>query len=644
MKRNVYLDMISLADVKERLEATFGVRRTEAETVLSQSCAGRVLAEPVFAKTSSPGYHASAMDGYAVKANETYGASEGHPLTFAIGKEAHPVNTGHRLPEGCDAVIMIEAVNPKGDTHLEIDTPAYPFQHVRKMGEDMVATELLFPTGHTLTPYCVGALITAGVHGVRVHKKPRVLVVPTGSELVTLDGPDARQPKPGKIFESNSHMLAAMVEETGCAAICNPIIQDDPEAIGACIKEAANGGEVDAILLIGGSSAGSEDHARRVVEAQGELIFHGVTIMPGKPVLAGSVDGVPLFGMPGYPVSAIVAFEQCVAPLLASLGGRHLTPRPKAEVTLSRNITSRLGLEEFMRVKLGRVGEQLIATPIAGGSGTLTSITEADGIVRIPTHLEGLPSGEPTPCELLRPPAILEQTLVTVGSHDNTLDLVADALMRRSGKSRLISSHVGSMGGIMALKRGVCHMAGIHLLDEKDGSYNTSYVERYLKGKDLTLVNLVTRQQGLIVAKGNPLGIQGIEDLSKNGIRFVNRQGGSGTRILLDYKLKELGIEGKEIDGYTRDEYTHMSVAVAVLSGTADAGLGIYAAAKALDLSFIPVVTEAYELLMGSDILATPMGQELMETLTDDAFKERVEALGGYSTEKTGTIVRRFTP
>ena len=644
MKRNVYLDMISLEEAQNRLEDLYGTRRTQTETLLSCEAAGRVLAEPIFARTSSPGYHAAAMDGIAVKASATYGASEGSPLALTSGQDAFPVNTGHRLPEGCDAVIMIEAVNPITEGVFEIDTPAYPFQYVRKMGEDMVATELLFSTEHTLTPYCIGALITAGVHEVCVYKRPSVLIIPTGSELVTLEGPNATQPEPGRIFESNSHMLAAMVESHGGRAIKHPIIRDDLDAISACVKKAAEKEAVDAILLIGGSSAGSEDYARRVAEACGNLLFHGITIMPGKPVLAAQVNETPLFGMPGYPVSAIVAFEQCVAPLIASLAGRQLTQRPLAHVTLSRNIPSRLGLAEFMRVKLGRVGENLIATPIAGGSGTLTSITEADGIIRVPPHVEGLATSDPVRCELLRPASLLDRTLVAVGSHDNTLDLIADAIVRKSGKTRLISSHVGSMGGIMALKRGVSHLAGIHLLDETDGSYNQSYVERYLPGKKLTLINLVMRQQGLIVAKGNPLGLSGIEDLTKKGVRFINRQGGSGTRILLDYKLKELGIEGKSIDGYTRDEYTHMSVAVAVLSGTADAGLGIYAAAKALDLDFIPVVTEQYDLLMESDILETPMGNELMATLDDKGFKMRVEALGGYSTEKTGTIIRRFVP
>jgi len=641
MDRNVYLDMISLEEAQQRVQERFGSRRMPKVTVPSAQATGRVLAEPVFARASSPGYHAAAMDGIAVLAETTYGASEGRPRTLVAGEMAFPVNTGHRLPEGCDAVIMIEAVNPVSDTEMKIEAPAYPFQHVRKMGEDIVATELLFPTGHLVTPYCVGALITAGMFEVAVYGTPKVLIIPTGSELVALTQEGMPQPEPGRIYESNSHMLAAMVERDGGIAVKHPIIEDDPEAISACVKQAAESG-FDAILILGGSSAGSEDYARTVVSRCGSLLFHGITIMPGKPVLAGEVGGVPVFGMPGYPVSAIVAFEQCLSPLLAAMAGRSFEPKATLAVIPSRKVASKLGVEEFLRVKLGSVGDRVIATPIVGGAGALTSITEADGIIRIPTHVEGLEAGTEAACELLRPASVVGSTLVAVGSHDNTLDLIADEIRRNSGPVRLSSSHVGSMGGIMALKRRVCHLSGIHLLDPTDGSYNRSYVETYLPGRPLTLVNLVLREQGLMVAKGNPKGIGGIEDLTRDGVRFVNRQAGSGTRILLDYRLKTLGIDDKLIDGYTRDEYTHMSVAVAVLSGTADAGLGIYAAARALNLDFIPVVTEQYDLLIDNDYLDTSMVTALLATIRSQRFKTRVLALGGYGTDTTGDVVARF--
>jgi putative molybdopterin biosynthesis protein len=392
---------------------------------------------------------------------------------------------------------------------------------------------------------------------------------------------------------------------------------------------------------VGGSSAGSQDFTRHVLETRGEVWVHGVTMMPGKPLLFGQVSGTPVFGIPGYPVSAIVAFEQFVQPLIHRMIGWWPEPRKQIDVSPIRKITSKLGIEEFVRVKIGKVGERLVATPIPGGAGSITSITQADGIIRIPAQTEGLSALEPVPAELLKPLSVIENTLVIVGSHDNTLDVLADQI-RRSGNPDQItvsSSHVGSMGGLMALKKGLCHLAGSHLLDESDGTYNLSYIRKHLPDKPVRVVNLVLRDQGLIVPKGNPKGIRGIDDLCRPGIRFINRQAGSGTRILLDYKLREQGLDHKLIDGYQLDEYTHMAVAVAVLSGAADVGLGIYAAARALDLDFIPVVTEQYDLVIDQAFMDSPMIRTLLSTIADPAFQDRVLALGGYSTEKTGTII-----
>jgi putative molybdopterin biosynthesis protein len=314
---------------------------------------------------------------------------------------------------------------------------------------------------------------------------------------------------------------------------------------------------------------------------------------------------------------------------------------PRADVLLTRKIVSKPGLEEFVRIKIGKVGDKMVATPLEGGSGSITSLTEADGILRIPANVEGVNAHVPVRADLLKPVSEIENTIVIVGSHDNTLDVLADQIRGASGRGhiRISSSHVGSMGGLMSLKRGLSHLAGAHLLDDSDGSYNLSYIRKYLPEKSLTVVNLVMREQGLIVPKGNPKGITGVEDLVRNGLRFVNRQAGSGTRILMDFKLKELGLDSHLIEGYDLEEYTHMSVAVAVLSGVADAGLGIYAAARALDLDFVPVVTEQYDLVVDNDHIQTPNMKVLLDTINSGAFRERVRALGGYGTEKTGTII-----
>ena len=639
MKRNIYLKKKSLQEARQVLFDRFPETGTmAAEVVPAAEAVGRVLTEAVCARISSPNFHAAAMDGIAVKAEDTFGASEARPRELTSGQNAFFVNTGHVLPAGTDAVIMIEDVQELGDARLRIEAPAFPWQNVRRMGEDIVATELLFPRNHVISPYCVGALISGGVYAVPVRQRPRVLIIPTGSELVEHTDASCEQLAPGQVVESNSYVLQKLTAATGGQGIRHERIVDDPEKIRTAIETAVDG-DAKIVLTVGGSSAGSEDFTRSAVAALGDVLVHGVTIMPGKPLLFGVVRGKPVFGIPGYPVSAIVAFEQFVRPLICRMLGKPDEERRRVSVEPTRKIPSRLGVEEFLRVKLGRVGDRIVATPLPRGAGSITTITEADGIVRIPSHVEGIGEGEPVEAELIRSLSGIDNTIVVVGSHDNTLDLLTDELRGRKDHLVLSSSHVGSMGGLMAIRRGACHLAGAHLLDTEDGSYNASYIRRYLPGVGVRLVNLVMREQGLIVAPGNPKAVQGIEDLARADVAFINRQAGSGTRILLDYRLAQLGLDPAGIRGYDIDEYTHMAVAVAVLSGAVDAGLGIFAAARALNLDFIPVVTEQYDLVIPEEHFHTEKIQVLLETIVGGSFKRRVAALGGYSTKMTGTVV-----
>ena len=637
--RNIYLKMKTLEEAREILFTRFShITSLPGEIVSVPDAVGRVLSEPVTARLSSPNFHAAAMDGIAVKAENTFGACEASPKELITNRDAFFLNTGHVLPKDTNAVIMIEHVNIIDETRIAIEAPAVPWQHVRKMGEDIVATELLFPQNHIITPYCVGALLSGGIFSVSVRRKPRVLIIPTGSELVDWKDADVDELKPGQVLETNSFVLGKLTEASGGVYERYEKVSDDAGKIKESVLKAAESG-YDIVLIIGGSSAGSEDYAKSVILDAGEVLVHGVTIMPGKPVIIGKVKNKPVFGIPGYPVSAIVAFEQFVQPLICKMVGQPEKERQKAEVLTAKKITSKLGLEEFLRVKLGRVGERIIATPLPRGAGCITTITEADGIIRIPNHVEGINAQTPVSAELLRPLSSVNNTIVVVGSHDNTLDVLADRIRAGRNNLTLSSSHVGSMGGLMAIKSGVCHLAGSHLLDTEDGSYNLSYIKKHLPGMKIKLVHLVFRDQGLIVAKGNPKGIKGIEDLAGNDITFINRQGGSGTRILLDYRLKQLEIDPEHIKGYDNEEFTHMSVAVSVLSGSSDVGLGIFAAANALHLDFIPVVTEQYDLVIPEVFFETENIKILLETINTADFKKRVEALGGYSTKKTGEIM-----
>ena len=636
-KRNVYLDMKSIEEAKKILFNAFD-STMDAEPLAPPEAVGRVLAKPAVAAISSPNFHAAAMDGIAVEAAITFGAHEEAPVTLIPGKTAFWVNTGHPLPPDTDGVIMIEHLNIINDEEIEIEAPVFPWQNVRKMGEDIVATELLFPRGHEITPYSVGALLSGGVFQVEVTKRPRVLIIPTGSELKPWQNLNINDLKPGDVIESNSAVLGGLCNRYGADFICHPMLKDNLEGIKAVVREATES-KFDMVFIIGGSSAGSQDFAKPVISSLGEVLLHGVTMMPGKPVLFGKINDLPVFGIPGYPVSAIVAFEQFPGPLLLKMQGLPPITREEAEVLPARKMTSKLGQEEFIRVKIGEVDGKLIASQLPRGSGSITTLTEADGILRVPVHVEGVAAEESVKAELINPINAIRNTVVITGSHDNTLDLLADQVRLESPGITISSSHVGSMGGLMAIRKGVCHMAGAHLLDPRDGSYNISYIKKYLPDEKIRVVNLVMREQGLILAKGNPHDIRGLEDLKSKGLTFINRQAGSGTRILLDYKLGEMGLEPADIKGYEDEEYTHMSVAVAVLSGRAQAGLGIHAAAAALDLSFIPVVTEEYDLIIPERFFVTDNVQALMTTIRTDLFKTRVREMGGYATEKTGEII-----
>jgi putative molybdopterin biosynthesis protein len=612
-----------------------------SESVSVPEAVGRTLSEPVTANFSSPSFHAAAMDGIAVQSKNTFGASETSPKTLVIGKDAFYVNTGHVLPENTDAVIMIEYVQVLAENKVEIEAPAFPWQNVRKVGEDIVATELIFPCNHVVTPYCIGALLSGGIFSVMVRKKPKGLLIPTGSELVDWRKMGDEGLKPGQVIESNSFVLEKLIEEWGGTSVRMVHVEDDSGKIREQIEKATDN-YIDFIMIAGGSSAGSEDFSRKVIEELGEVLVHGVTIMPGKPLIIGKAGERPIFGIPGYPVSAIIAFEQFVGPMMLKMLGRPEREREKIEVEPTRKIASKLGVEEFVRVKLGRVGKRVVATPLPRGAGSITTLTEADGIIRIPNHMEGIGENEPVRAELLRPSNTLENTIVAVGSHDNTLDVLYDRIRASHSYVTLSSSHVGSLGGLMAIRKGLCHLAGSHLLDLEDGSYNISYIKKYLPETPVKLINLVLRDQGLIVPKGNPKKIEGIADIGREDIRFINRQAGSGTRILLDFKLKQLNIDPNIITGYKNEEFTHMSVAVAVLSGSADAGLGIYAAAKALNLDFIPVVTEQYDLVIPDEYFNIKIIQILLHIINSDDFKSRVSALGGYHTDKTGQLIHSF--
>jgi putative molybdopterin biosynthesis protein len=596
------------------------------------------------------------MDGVAVRAADTFGASEISPRRLALGRQATWVDTGDPLPPDTDAVIMAEHVQTIDQDTIEIMAAVAPWQHVRPLGEDIVATELVLPENHQLRPVDLGAIAAAGHIDVAVRRRPRVAIIPTGTELVSLETTDDRRwtidndtspssivhrpssvPQPGQIIEFNSLILAGQVAEWGGVAERYAPVPDRRELLRPAVERAL--AECDLVVVNAGSSAGSEDYTAAVLAELGEVAVHGVAIRPGHPAILAVAAGKPALGLPGYPVSTTLTAELFLRPLVYRLQGQLPPRRPTIAATLSRKVQSPAGEDEFLRVTLGQVGERVVAAPLARGAGVVMSLVRADGLLRIPRFSEGFHAGAEVTVELLRDPAELDGTIVTIGSHDLALDLLASHLRRFAPGARLVSANAGSLGGLLALKRGDAHLAGTHLLDEASGEYNRPFLTRLLPEQDVLLIHLAEREQGLIVTPGNPDRIRELADLTRPGVRFVNRQKGAGTRVLLDYHLKQRGIPAEQIAGYEREEYTHMAVAAAVLSGGANVGLGILAAARALGLDFIPLFKERYDLAIPRRHWESPLLEPLRQALASVEYRRAVEALGGYDVGRMGQIV-----
>ena len=640
-KQKKYLDNISLAEAVQKFNEALKAARFAAplagEKVSIGEALGRVTSEAVIAKISSPFYHSAAMDGYAVRFIETFGASETRPKRLPVPSQAVPVDTGDPLPEGFDAVIMIEHVEKISPAEIEILEPATPWQHVRLVGEDIVATELIISENHLVRPVDMAAMIASGHTEVFVRRRPVVSVIPTGTELVE----PGCAPGRGDIIDFNSTMLSALVVECGAHAVRKGIVKDDPGLLRQSLLQAVTGS--DLVVINAGSSAGREDFTADIIAELGQVIVHGVSIKPGKPVILAIIKGKPVIGIPGYPVSAALTFGLFVKPVLYAMLG---LPEPAAETVtarLSRQVASSLGQEEFVRVKLGSVGGNLIATPVTRGAGALMSLVRADGVIRVPAQSEGIAAGHEIAVQLLRSSSDIANTIVCIGSHDNALDVLGNYLKKKHPRFSLSSAHVGSMGGLLALKRGEAHLAGTHLLDEETGEYNVGVIGKLLPGVPLVLVNLVYRTQGFLVRKGNPKGIKGFEDLVRANVVFVNRQAGAGTRLLTDLYLRKFNIDPKDVNGYIHEEYTHMAVAAAVSSGAADTGIAVLSAAQALDLDFLPVARERYDLAILQQFSDTPMMQALLAIIREDReFRDKIISLGGYDASDMGRVIRIF--
>jgi len=643
-ERRVYLSEKPLEETLEvyfrELEACGFLQPLAGEWVELENAAGRVTAAPVWARISAPHYHACAMDGYAVAADKTQQASEARPLRLKLGELAIEVDTGDKLPAGCDAVIPVEQtqlIEQGGERLVEIMAAVSPWQNVRPRGEDVVESELVLPENRLLGPAELGAAAACGHSRILVRRRPRAALLPTGDELV----PIGTEPQPGQVIEFNSLTLAAQLQQWGVRAQRLPILPDDQERIRRAVEEAL--AENDLVLILSGSSAGRDDLSASVVERLGRVVAHGLAIRPGHPAVLGLAQGRPVIGIPGYPVSALVVLDLVVKPLVYRLQGLPPPERRRLSARLARKLYSTFGKEEYVRVGMGRVGKEIVASALARGAGVVTSLVRADGLLRVPAACEGFSAGQQVEIELLRPAEEIERTIMCIGSHDPALDVLSSMLARKPSNPRLVSIHVGSSAGLQALERGQAHLAGSHLLDPSSGEYNLPAVRERLK-RPVALLNFAGRIQGLMVPRGNPKNIRSLTDLVRPDVSFINRQLGAGTRVLLDYHLNRLGIDPEKIRGYQRQATTHLAVAVAVASGSADCGLGIWSAARALGLDFIELFSERYDLVIALEYYQSLLMAPLIELIRSTEFREQLQRLGGYVTEDTGRELAIYRP
>jgi putative molybdopterin biosynthesis protein len=629
---NRYLTTIGKEEAIRRVLAAIGPLEADEE-IPTPACPGRATSKSVLAARSNPPFTSAAMDGYAVSFEAALDADLASPVVLVKGKDAVLVNTGDPLPRGMNAVIMVEEVEER-DREIIVRKPASLWQHVRLTGEDIIEGDMLFPVNFRLGILDVGLLLAAGIRTLRAVRKPRLLIIPTGHELVDIYDEPGPEILPHRLIDFNSYTLMALAGEMGYEATKTEIARDR-ERLRAILNQHVSAHDV--LIVNAGSSAGTEDFTEGVIRELGEVIFHGVAMMPGKPTIFGLIEGKPVFGIPGYPVSAAISFRTFLKAVYERFCGVS-TPERSVSCITPYKLPSTIGVEEVLRVRLVAKGGNYYAYPLPRGAGVFSSLSRADALVTIPENVEGYDEATALPAVLLRPEEELRKRLTIVGSHDLSLDVLRDMVKTRFPAMDLVSAHVGSMSGIVAMQKGIVDLVTMHILDEQELVYNIPAIKKYLTDRAVLLVHITKRIQGLVVAKGNPHGIAGIGDLTRQGVRFVNRQFGSGTRILLDMLLRERRIDPRSIRGYDREEPTHTAAALLVKEGIADVSLAIHAVSRSFSLDFIPLIEEEYDLLATKEFSEDPRFALLLDLVASSEFASRLSELGGYNTKESGKI------
>lgn len=638
-RQQQFLDVIGLDEAQARVRAHLDLRPRASERVPLGASLGRILAGNVLAGVDVPGFDRAGVDGFAVRAADTAGASEAAPCRLLVNPElvtpglqpavavaagtATVIATGGMLPRGADAVVMVEQTEIDGPDEggalwVRVTRPAVPGAALAAAGGDIARGETVLRAGTVLSSREIGILAAVGLAEVTVHRRPTVAVISTGDELV----PPGQAIRPGQVYDSNAAILCAAIEEQGGRPVPLGICPDRLEALSAVLAQAL---AHDIVLLSGGTSKGAGDLAHEAVarlERPG-IIVHGVALKPGKPLCIAVTDGRPVVVLPGFPTSAIFTFHTFVAPMIRALAGLPPEEAETITATLAVRTPSERGRTEYLMVSLIETGAGLAAYPTAKGSGSVTAFSQADGFIAVPAQTETVPAGSPVTVQQIgrrtRPP-----DLVLIGSHCLGLDMLIDRLAEEGLAVKALN--VGSSGGAAAARRGECDLAGVHLLDPATGLYN----RHLLAAGGLELVTGYRRLQGFVHRPGDPR-FAGTADaelalaaaLADPDCLMVSRNAGSGTRILIDRLL-----DGRQPPGYWAQAKSHNAVAVAVAQGRADWGVAIEPAAHAYSLAFLPLQPEHYDFLVPAARLQRQPVRRFIELLAEPAVRATLAAMG----------------